>query len=165
MASTQDLERAEIQKWLEDFHAASATLSASHWCNNFFAPSIILQFGNGPPVQGLEALRDMFFAPQLSRLDLMEHYIEYFDYVPPRIYQAARIKYRVKGDDPSGKDDVEIPGFATLYVREDGDGDVASGDGGNKGRLICYRMETFLDTRPLEKRMQEVFEGKERSQV
>ncbi|KIW34716.1 uncharacterized protein PV07_01474 [Cladophialophora immunda] len=161
MASKQDPERAKIQKWLEEFHAASATLSASHWCNNFFSPSIVLQFGNNPPVQGLESVRDTFFPPQLARLDLMEHYVEYFDYVAPRIYQAARIKYRVKGDDPSGKADVEIPGFATFYVRERGEDDGALGDGANTGGLICYRMETFIDTRPLEKRMQEVLEGNE----
>ncbi|KIW81549.1 hypothetical protein Z517_04575 [Fonsecaea pedrosoi CBS 271.37] len=148
MASKQDPDRARIQKWLEDNHAASATLSASHWCNNFFSSDIVLQFGNHPPVQGLENVRDHFFPPQLARLDLMEHYIEYFDYVAPRIYQAARIRYRVKGDDPSGKDDVEIPGFATFYVREKED-----------GGLICYRMEVFIDSRPLEKRLQEVFKG------
>ena len=80
----------------------------------------------------------------------MEHYVEYFDFVGQRIYQAARIKYRVKGDSPSGKNDVEIPGFAVFDLREEG------------ARLICSRMETYIDTRPLEARMAEVFVGEKK---
>jgi hypothetical protein len=80
----------------------------------------------------------------------MEHYIEYFDVVGGRIYQAAQIQYRVKGDAASGKRDVRIPGFAVFDVREEA------------GRLLCYRMETYLDARPLEARMAEVFDGEER---
>ena len=140
------------------FHAASATLSAAHWCNNFFSQDIVLQFGNYPPIEGVAAVRDAFFTPQLARLDLMEHAVEYFDFVPPRIYQAATIRYRVKGDDAGGSRDVNIGGFAVFHVRDEADGrSEEEGDRGGKGRLLCYRMETFLDSRPLEKRMGEVF--------
>lgn len=51
----------------------------------------------------------------------------------PRIYQAAKIQYLVKGDDAQ-KDIIEIPAFATFYVKYTED-----------GNLRCYRAETFLD--------------------
>jgi hypothetical protein len=87
----------------------------------------------------------MVLGPQLGRLDFMEHYIEYFDFVAPRIYQAARIRYRVKGDDAGGSQDINVPGFAVLSVRE------------QEGKLMCYHMEVYIDTSPLETRMAEVF--------
>ena len=185
MATMQNLDRVKAQKWLEDvsnssvlsmspllpfralivapqgtrpahlltqFHAASATLSATQWCNNFFTEDITLQFGNFPPVSGLSSIRDDFFAPQLARLDLMEHYIEYFDVAGPRIYQSTRIRYRVKGDSTGGEKDVELPGFLVADIRR---------EGGVAGKLLCYNMEVYVDTRPLEARMAEVFGGGE----
>lgn len=110
---------------------------------------ITLQFGNNPLLTGIDAVRGMF-EQIFPNLDLMEHYIEYFDFVPPdKVYQAARIRYRVKGDDTSGKGDVEIPGFAVFWVREEGD------------KLKSYRMETYLDPSPLLKRMEQVLGGKQ----
>lgn len=68
---------------------------------------------------------------------------QWTDYVPPRIYQAATIRYLVKGDD-SAKDVIQIPGFATFFVKPGGD-----------GSLRCYRAETFLDPSPVFQRMAE----------
>lgn len=109
---------------------------------------IELKFGNMPVLKGPDVRK--MFTETFQRLDMMEHYIEYFDFVPPKIYQAARIRYRVKGDDVSGKDDIEIPGFAVFFVREDASG---------SGMLECYRMETYLDPSPLMKRIEDVNAG------
>jgi hypothetical protein len=59
------------------------------------------------------------------------------DYVPPRIYQAATVRYLVKGDDPE-KDVIKIPGFSSLSVTE-----------GSGGKLRCYHAEIFLDASPV----------------
>ncbi len=83
-----------------------------------------LQYANNPVIKG-EEVRAMF-GQVLPQLDLMEHKVVYFDYVAPKIYQAARIRYRVKGDEPH--QDIDIPGFAVFYVRDD-----------DKGSLKCYR--------------------------
>jgi hypothetical protein len=90
---------------------------------------IEMQYANSPVIKGSE-VRQMF-TTVLGQLDQMTHEIRYFDYVAPRIYQAATIRYRVKGD---GLDDeITIPGFAVFNVREE------------DGQVKCYRAETFLD--------------------
>lgn len=102
------------------------------------------------------------FKGVFSKLDMMTHDVEYFgmapskqgrvknatklkltDYVPPRIYQAARIRYLVKDDNPD-KDVIEIPGFATFFVKS-----------GEDGKLRCFRAETFLDPSPVFQRIAE----------
>lgn len=93
---------------------------------------IELQYANNPVLKGPEV--KAMFTSVFQQLSLMEHKILYFDFVPPRIYQAAQIRYRVVGDPNDGSQDIEIPGFATFFVRE-----------GSDGRLKCYRAETFLD--------------------
>ncbi|KAJ9603733.1 hypothetical protein H2200_011919 [Cladophialophora chaetospira] len=130
MPTNPDQSRDKIQAWLEDFHRGSASLDAEKWCTTFMTSDIELQYANNPVLKG-PAVKAMF-AQVFQQLDLMEHKIEYFDFVAPRIYQAARIRYRVKGDDAA--DDIEIPGFATFFVRNESD-----------GSLKCYRAETFLD--------------------
>lgn len=90
---------------------------------------IEMQYANNPVIKGSE-VRQMF-TTVLGQLDQMAHEIRYFDYVAPRIYQAATIRYRVKGD--SQDDEITIPGFAVFNVREE------------DGRVKCYRAETFLD--------------------
>lgn len=89
-----------------------------------------LQYANNPIIKGQE-VRDMF-AQVFQQLDLMEHEVVYFDYVAPRIYQAARIRYRVKGDGP--EQEIVVRGFATFYLREDENRD-----------LKCYRAEVYID--------------------
>jgi hypothetical protein len=49
----------------------------------------------------------------------------------------------VKGDD-SEKDVIQIPGFATFFVKSD-----------DAGKLRCYRAETFLDPSPVFARIAE----------
>jgi hypothetical protein len=90
-----------------------------------------MQYANSPMIKGSE-VRQML-KTVLGQLDQMTHEIRYFDYVAPRIYQAATIRYRVKGDS-LGTDEIIIPGFAVFAVRED-----------DNGRVKCYRAETFLD--------------------
>jgi hypothetical protein len=90
-----------------------------------------MQYANNPVIKGDE-VRQMF-KNVLSKLDIMTHEIRYFDYVAPRIYQAATIRYLVKGDSRD-TDEINIPGFAVFFVRKD-----------VVGRLKCYRAETFLD--------------------
>ncbi|KAL2423656.1 hypothetical protein ABEF95_001741 [Exophiala dermatitidis] len=135
-----DQERDKIQAWLEAFHRGSASLDAESWCGEFMTEDIELQYANNPVLKGAE-VRAMF-EQVFPQLDLMEHEILYFDFVAPRIYQATRIRYRVKGDLPS--QDIIIPAFGTFYMREDHD-----------GSLKCYRAETFLDPSPVFARMAE----------
>lgn len=90
-----------------------------------------MQYANSPVIKGND-VREMF-RTVLGQLDKMTHEICYFDYVAPRIYQAATIRYVVKGDDPETQE-ITIPGFAVFSVRKDDD-----------GRVKCYRAETFLD--------------------
>ncbi|KIX99031.1 uncharacterized protein Z520_05492 [Fonsecaea multimorphosa CBS 102226] len=133
MSSThQSKSRDQIQTWLEGFHRGSAELDAEKWCSTFMTDDIELQYANNPVLKGAE-VRAMF-ASVFRQLSLMKHKVVYFDFVPPRIYQAARIRYRVVGDPADGSQDIEIPGFATFFVRE-----------GEDGELKCYRAETFLD--------------------
>ncbi|KAJ5780622.1 hypothetical protein N7457_005782 [Penicillium paradoxum] len=90
-----------------------------------------MQYANNPVIQGSE-VRQMFRSV-LSQLAMLTHEIRYFDYVAPRIYQAATIRYLVKGDSLD-TDEITIPGFAVFFVRKD-----------DAGRMKCYRVETFLD--------------------
>ncbi|EXJ94915.1 hypothetical protein A1O1_00033 [Capronia coronata CBS 617.96] len=138
MSANPDQQRAKIQAWLEAFHRGSATLDAALWCGEFMTDDIELQYANNPVLKGAD-VRDMF-SQYLPLLDLMEHEILYFDLVAPRIYQAARIRYRVKGDDAA--QDIIIPGFATLFMRETAD-----------GSLKTYRAEIYLDPSPIYARM------------
>lgn len=95
---------------------------------------IELQYANNPVLKGADV--QAMFGQVFPQLDLMEHEIVYFDFVEPRIYQAARIRYRVKGDDAS--QDISIPGFGTFFMREAAD-----------GSLKCYRAEVYLDPSPV----------------
>lgn len=90
-----------------------------------------MQYANNPAIKGSE-VRQMF-KTVLGQLDMMVHDIRYFDYVAPRIYQAATIRYLVKGDSLD-TDEITIPGFAVFSVRKD-----------DAGHVKCYRAETFLE--------------------
>ena len=104
-----------------------------------------LLFANEPTIRGADVRAK--FAAQFVRLEKMQHDIVYFDYVAPKIYQKARIHYRVKGDDKLAKD-VSVPGFAVFYVRKESD-----------GRFLCYRAEIFLDLSELRQRMAAAADG------
>ncbi|KAI1621115.1 hypothetical protein EDD37DRAFT_653413 [Exophiala viscosa] len=140
MSELEDLSRAQIQEWLEGYHRSSATLDATKWCSEYMTDDTELQYANNPVTKGQE-VRDMF-AQVFLQLDLMEHEIVYFDYVAPRIYQAARIRYRVKGD--MSEQEIVIQGFATFYLQEDED-----------KVLKCSRAEVYLDPSPLFARIAE----------
>ena len=106
------------------------------------------------------------FKDVFAKLDQMTHEVNYFglstrfwrthdwtddgprpDFVEPKIYQAATIRYVVKGDDAE-KDAITIPGFAVFSTRV-----------GDDGRRRCYRAETFLDPSPVFRRIGEKFGG------
>ncbi|KAJ5213212.1 hypothetical protein N7449_000381 [Penicillium cf. viridicatum] len=131
MSAGPELDNAAILDWLEAFHRASATLNADQWLDEFMTDDVEMQYANNPVIKGSE-VRQMF-KTVLSQLDMMVHDIRYFDYVAPRIYQAATIRYLVKGDRPD-TDEITIPGFAVFSVRKD-----------DAGRVKCYRAETFLE--------------------
>ncbi|CAG8123767.1 unnamed protein product [Penicillium salamii] len=130
MSSGPKLDDQAVLKWLEGFHQASATLDADRWLDEFMTEDVEMQYANSPVIKGSE-VRQMF-KTVLGQLDIMTHEVRYFDYVAPRIYQAATIRYLVKGDNHD-TDEITIPGFAVFSVRED------------DGRIKCYRAETFLD--------------------
>ncbi|OBT64037.1 hypothetical protein VE03_06716 [Pseudogymnoascus sp. 23342-1-I1] len=115
----------------EAFHQASAALDTDRWLDEFMTDDVELQYANSPVIKGVE-VRQMF-KNVLGELDAMTHEIRYFDYVAPRIYQAATIRYLVKGDNQT-TDEITIPGFAVFSVRKD-----------DAGQVKCYRAETFLD--------------------
>ncbi|KAJ5340745.1 hypothetical protein N7541_009869 [Penicillium brevicompactum] len=123
------------------FHRASATLDADRWLDEFMTDDVEMQYANSPVIKGDE-VRQMF-KTVLGQLDKMTHEIRYFDYVAPRIYQAATIRYIVKGDNPD-TDEITIPGFAVFALREQDD-----------GRVKCYRAETFLDASAVFQRIAE----------
>jgi hypothetical protein len=120
-------------------HAGSASLNATAWVSTFMTSDITLQYANNPVLHGSEVLA--MFQTVFPQLDLMEHKVEYFDFVPPKIYQAASIRYRVRGDYQSRE--IVIPGFAVFWVKED------------DGQLKMYRAETFLDPSEVFKRIGE----------
>ncbi|KAK7217482.1 hypothetical protein V2G26_005485 [Clonostachys chloroleuca] len=78
-----------------------------------------------------------------KKLDLMTHEVLYFDFVGDQIYQAAKIRYLVKGDNPE-EDVIEIPGFAVFNVKH-----------GEDEKLRCYKAEIFLDPSPVFHRIAE----------
>ena len=123
------------------FHRSSATLDAEAWCQDFYTDDIELRYANQPVLKGAD-VRNMF-GQVFPQLEKMTHDVEYFDYVAPKIYQAASIRYRVKGDDPA-TEDIAIPGFATFFVRDD-----------DEGKLKCYRADIFLDPSPVFQRIAE----------
>jgi len=120
-------------------------LDAAKWCGDFMTEDVELQYANNPVIKG-EEVRAMF-SQAFSQLDLMKHEVVHFDYVAPKIYQAARIRYRVKGDTPD--QNIDIPGFGVFYLREDAD-----------GSLKCYRSEVYLDPTPVFARIAEKTAGK-----
>jgi hypothetical protein len=123
------------------FHEASATLDADHWVDGFMADDVELQYANSPVIKGDE-VRQMF-KTVLSKLDMMTHEVRYFDYVAPRIYQAATIRYLVKGDNHE-TDVITIPGFAVFSISKD-----------SAGRVKTNRIETYLDPSPVFRRIAE----------
>ncbi|CRL29415.1 unnamed protein product [Penicillium camemberti] len=131
MSAGPELDNAAVLEWLEAFHRASATLNADQWLDEFMTDDVEMQYANNPVIKGSE-VRQMF-KTVLGQLDMMVHDIRYFDYVAPRIYQAATIRYLVKGDSLD-TDEITIPGFAVFSVRKD-----------DAGRVKCYRAETFLE--------------------
>ncbi|KAM0228914.1 hypothetical protein ACHAP5_011819 [Fusarium lateritium] len=141
MHSSVQEDRQRIESWLLAFHESSKTLDADQWVDSFFTNDVTLQFANNPAISG-DDLRRMF-KNVFTNLDMMTHDIEYFDYIPPRIYQAATVRYLVKGDNPE-KDVIQIPGFSSLSVKED-----------TNGKLRCYHAEIFLDASPVFRRIGE----------
>lgn len=132
-------------------------MDADRWLDDFFTEDVSLQYANNPIIHGTDvrAMFKMVFA----KLDLMTHEILYFgkalspcsmedgavpftfvpdvvclDLVESKIYQAATIRYVVKGDDPE-RDVIQIPGFAVFFLRHQKDG--------TRPRL--YRAETYLN--------------------
>ena len=112
----------------------------SGWWEALLTDDTELRYGNNPVVTGKSA-RDMF-DQIFKQLDEIEHTIQYWDYVPPRIYQAVMVRYRVKGDEAS--QDITLPGLVTFFVKEN-----------KKGALECYRTESFIDPAPVFSRMAE----------
>ncbi|SPJ78937.1 uncharacterized protein FTOL_07328 [Fusarium torulosum] len=90
MPSSSQEDRQRIESWLLAFHKSSKALDADQWVEDFFTDDVTLQFANNPVISGDE-LRPMF-KNVFANLDTMTHDIEYFDYVPPRIYQAATVR-------------------------------------------------------------------------
>ncbi|CAH0054778.1 unnamed protein product [Clonostachys solani] len=123
------------------FHSGSKSLDADYWLDNFFTENASLQYANNPVISG-QSVRQMF-KEVFKKLDLMTHEVLYFDFVGDRIYQSAKIRYLVKGDNPD-RDVIEIPGFAVFNVEHDED-----------GKLRCYKAETFLDPSPVFQRIAE----------
>lgn len=125
--------REALQKWLLNFHATSKSLDARAF-SMLFTADAELQYANSPITKGREAIQQSFDAA-FKHLDLMTHDIVYFDFVPgpePKLYQAADIRYVVKGDDLE-KDIIQIPGLLSGWLDMEG------------GMLKFKRCEIYLD--------------------
>jgi len=134
--------RAALEQWLLEFHESTAILDAKHCTQKFFTRDVEVQYANNPTAQGIEQAQG-FFDSAFKALDSMTHEIVYFDFVAPnRLYQAAKIRYVVKGDDPV-KDVIAVPAMMTTWLVEE------------KGRLMIKRNEIFLDASAVFGRMHE----------
>ncbi|KAF1985302.1 hypothetical protein K402DRAFT_394997 [Aulographum hederae CBS 113979] len=142
--TVSNLTREDIEKWLLGFHAASKTLDADHWVNNYFTTDCTLQYGNMPIQRGLDSTRK-YFAGAFPKFSKMEHEIVYFDYLAPRIYQKAAIRYIIEGD--SEDQEIEIPGFGMFELKKEMD------------EIKCCVAEVYLDPSPLAERVKEQFDG------
>lgn len=135
--------RDALQSWLLAFHDSTEALDAAATVDKFFVPEIEVQYANNPVVKGRDTALG-FFDSAFKALDYMHHDIEYFDFVAPdRLYQAATIKYVVKGDDRE-KDMITIPGIMSTILVEDAE-----------GKLKIKRNEIFLDASRVFARMAE----------
>ncbi|KAK5939925.1 hypothetical protein PMZ80_007343 [Knufia obscura] len=134
--------RDALESWLLDFHKSTATLDAKHCTEKFFTSNVELQYANNPVATGRENAQG-FFDMAFKALDIMTHEIVYFDFVAPnKLYQAAKINYVVKGDDPE-KDMITIPAMMSVWLEE------------QEGKLMIRRNEIYLDASGLFGRMGE----------
>lgn len=121
-----------LKEWLLAFHESTARLDAKSTVEEFFAKDVELCYANNPPVNGKKDAEG-FFDTAFKALDLMHHDIEYFDFVAPnKLYQAATIKYVIKGDDPE-KDMITIPAMMVASLVEE------------DSKLKIGRNEIYLD--------------------
>jgi len=132
--------REALESWLLDFHKATATLDAQYCADKFFASDVEIQYANNPVVTGKDNAQ-AFFDMAFKALDMMTHEIVYFDFIAPnKLYQAATIKYVVKGDNQA-EDMITIPAMMTAWLGEE------------EGRLVVKRNEIYLDASQLFGRM------------
>lgn len=135
--------REALQKWLLNFHATSKSLDAQAF-SMLFTTNAEVQYANNPVTKGREAIQQGFDTA-FKHLDLMTHDIVYFDFVSgpePKLYQAADIRYVVKGDDLE-KDVIRIPGLLSGWLDTE------------DGMLKLKRCEIYLDASQLFGRMAE----------
>lgn len=126
--------REALTAWLLDFHRTSASLDAHAFATNFFTTDAEVQYANNPVSKGRDAVQRDFGAA-FKNLDLMAHDIDYFDFVAgpqPKLYQAAKIRYVVRGDNTE-RDVIELPGMMVAWLGVEG------------ARLKMKRCEIFLD--------------------
>lgn len=134
--------REALQAWLLSFHEATATLDTQQVGDKFFTDDAVCQYANNPEASGKENVL-AFFNAAFNGLDLMTHDIVYFDFVAPnKLYQAATIRYLVKGDNPD-RDMFTVPAMMTAWLEE------------QDGRLKIRRNEIYLDASALFARMHE----------
>ncbi|CAF1452869.1 unnamed protein product [Adineta steineri] len=127
--------KEDILLWLKEFHEASASLNAEYFIKKFFDDDAILQFANNSIIKGHENLIKNF-QKQFDSLDMMHHEIEHFDILPDRIYQYAKILYKVKGD----TEIISIPGLAVFHKTKD--------------EQKIKRFDVFCDPSPLTDKIQ-----------
>lgn len=134
--------REALKEWLLDWHASTETLDAKLCVDKFFTSDIELRYANNPPVKGKDTAIQ-FFDSAFKALEMMHHDIEYFDFVAPdHLYQAATIKYVVKGDDLE-RDMITITGLMSSWLVEE------------DGKLKVKRNDIFLDASQVFGRMAE----------
>lgn len=134
--------REALTEWLLDWHSSTETLDAKLCVGKFFTSDIELRYANNPPAKGRDAALQ-FFDSAFKALEMMHHDIEYFDFIAPdRLYQAATIKYVVKGDNLE-KDMITIMGLMSIWLVEE------------DGRLKVKRNDIFLDASQVFARMAE----------
>ena len=134
--------RTSIQTFLEAFHTSTAALDARSTVEQFFTSDIECQYANNPLAVGANTVQS-FFDTAFNALDSMTHKIVYFDFIAPdKLYQAATIRYVVKGDDADTQM-IIVPAMMTAWLREE------------NGQLKIRRNEIYLDTNRLFGRMAE----------
>ncbi|EFX03228.1 hypothetical protein CMQ_3157 [Grosmannia clavigera kw1407] len=128
--------KEELERWLHRFHSVNDALDTTR-LHEVYAKDITLQYGNRPPVHGLNNLI-AFFEPTYKMLDSMHHKIAYFDLVGDgsRFYQPCHITYRVKNDPE--KEAIKIPAIGVWHLETAGE-DVGK----------AKQFEVYLDPSPV----------------
>ncbi|UJR32784.1 hypothetical protein I4U23_020246 [Adineta vaga] len=87
----------ESQAWVYKFYRSFDSLEVDPWLEEFYKPDTVVNFGNFPPMNGIEVMR-AHFKQQNSQLLSMKHRMKHIDVFADRIYAQNEATFIVKND-------------------------------------------------------------------